>query len=143
MEALRAPEGIMDMQVPCPGRSGPQLLAEVQAPMGGFNIGVAEIDERHQVGMADRLHSLRRLRRALPALTRFHGEEVLEGDAHTGRFAELGKLEQRFAFASLCSGTIEKLVGAKMPAMLDKRSVCRVRPRPWLDRFGHGRPPGP
>lgn len=70
------------MQVPCHWRHGPQLLAEVQAAVGGFNIGVSEIDERHQVGMADRLHRLRHLSRALPALTRFHGEEVLEGDAH-------------------------------------------------------------
>lgn len=47
-------------------------------------------------------------------------------------FAELGKLEQRFAFASLCSGTIEKLVGAKMPAMLDKHA--RIDPFAELDQ---------
>jgi hypothetical protein len=70
----------MDMQVPCDRRHGPQLLAEVQAAMSGFSIStsVAEIDERHQVGMANRLYRLRHLGQALLALTRVHGEEVLE-----------------------------------------------------------------
>lgn len=47
-------------------------------------------------------------------------------------FAELGKLEQRFVFASLCSGTIEKLVGAKMPTMLDKHA--RIDPVAEFDQ---------
>ena len=99
-----------------------ELLAEVQAAIAGFDVGLAEVDQRHKVRITDSRHGLGNLRRRLPVLTGLGRKDILEGDAHLIAARELGELKQRFALTSIGVRPLEQLVRAKMATMLDDDS---------------------
>ena len=120
VEALRAAEAVVHVQVAGDRRHGAHLLAEVEAAIGRFDIGMAEVDQRDDVGVVDRLDRLGDLGRRLAVLAGLGGEDVLERDAHAIGLGELGELEQRFALAQVGGGAVEDLVGAQVAAVLDE-----------------------
>ena len=122
VEALRPTERVMHMQVAGNRRHGAKLLAEIETAIGGFDIGMAEIDQRHQMFMADRLHGCGDFGRGLAILAGFGGEDVFKGDAHAMRSGEFGEFKQCLALALVGLGPVENLAWAKFAAMLDKNA---------------------
>ncbi len=101
-------------------RHGAKLLAEIEPAIGGFEIGVAKVDQRHDVIMADGLNCLGHLGRRLTILAGFGGEDILKRDPHAIALAEFRQLEKRFPLAAVGIGPLGDLVGTQGTTMLNE-----------------------
>lgn len=88
------------MQMAGNRRHGTKLFAKIEPAIGGFEIGVAEVDQRHDVIMADGLNGLGHLGRRLTILAGFGGEDILKRDPHAIGLAEFRQLSASRSRAS-------------------------------------------
>ncbi|MET3587681.1 hypothetical protein ABID21_003809 [Pseudorhizobium tarimense] len=119
-EALRTPEGIMDVKVAGHRCHGTKLLTEIEAKIRRLDIGVAEVDQGNDVRMIKRSDRIGNLRRRLPILPRLGGEDVFKSDANAIGPGELGKLQQRLTLAHVGRRSLMNLVRAQASAVLNQ-----------------------
>ena len=121
-EPLRTTEAVVNMQMSGDRSHGGNLGEEIEAAIGAFDIGVAEVDQRHHIGVVDGLDRLGHLRRGLAILARLGGKDVLERNMYAIGTSKFGQFGQRFAFPRIRAGTFVDLVGAQVAAMLHQHS---------------------
>lgn len=110
------------MQMAGNRRHSAKLIAEIETTIGGFEIGMAEVDQRNEIVVTDSLHGRCHLGRRLAILAWFGGEDILKGDAHAIGPAELRQFEKRFPLAAVGIGPFGDLVGTQRAAMLDENA---------------------
>ncbi len=122
VETLRPAEGIVDMEMTGDRRHGTKLFTEVQATISGFEICMAEVDQRHDIVVADSLNGRCHLSRCLAVLAGFGGEDIFERNPHTIGPAEFREFEKRVAFTMIGLCPLGDLVSAQRAAMLDNNT---------------------
>src|SRR5690606_4902200 len=120
VESFRLAEAYALVEMPGNRRHGSQLRATIETPKGGLDIGVSEIDERHDVRMIESADGVSHFGRCLTILSRLRREDIFQRDANTIGSCKFSQLKKGFPFALISTCTVENLISAQIAAMLDE-----------------------
>lgn len=101
-----------NVQVPGNRCHGAHFFDEIQAATGGFDICVAEVDQRDKIWVTERPDRLHKFGRCLAILAGLGRENVFEGDAHAIGSAEFSQFMKRIALSTVGVGAFCQLVRA-------------------------------